>query len=334
MSIRQIVLAARPIGTPVASVFRQETVELPLLESGDVHVRGLYYSVDPYIRSRMNDTKSSATAFALNQPITGAVVAKVIDSRNGRFQPGDIVAGLLPWATEAVIPAKGLYKIDTSVAPPSYYLGILGMPGLTAYFGLMDIGKPKANETVVVSGAAGAIGIVVGQIAHLLGCRVVGIAGSDEKIALLTSEFGFDDGINYKSAPDLTRAVADACPDGVDIYFDNVGGDVSDAVIRNLNFHARIALCGQIALYNVKEVPVGPRLAGILLTRSVLQQGFVVSDYQERFPEGIAQLATWVRSGKLKYRETIHEGFDQLPKAFLGLFSGENIGKMIVTVPE
>jgi NADPH:quinone reductase len=223
-----------------------------------------------------------------------------------------------------------LQKIDTVIAPASYYLGILGMPGLTAYFGLMHIGKPISGETVVVSGAAGAVCIVVGQIAKLQGCRVIGIAGSDEKIKLLKEEFGFDEGINYKTSSDIKKAVADACPKGVDIYFDNVGGEISDAVIGKINFNARIVLCGQIALYNSTETPMGPRLQPMLLTRSVLMQGFIIGNYQSQFSEGIKHLAMWVQQGKLKYKETIVKGFNKLPAALLGLFNGDNIGKMIV----
>jgi len=203
------------------------------------------------------------------------------------------------------------------------------MTGLTAYFGLMDIGKPKANETVVVSGAAGAVGMVVGQIAKLQGCHVVGIAGSDEKIKLL-KEVGFDAAINYKTTNDMTKSIAGLCPNGVDIYFDNVGGEISDAVLANINFHARITLCGQISLYNNTVTPLGPRLQPMLLTRSALMQGFIVGNYQSRFPEGIKQLTKWVKENKLTFKETIVHGFDHLPAAFIGLFEGENIGKMIV----
>ncbi|MGI8636122.1 MAG: NADP-dependent oxidoreductase [Segetibacter sp.] len=221
-------------------------------------------------------------------------------------------------------------KFDGTVAPISYHLDVLGMTGLTAYFGLMDIGKPKAGETVVISGAAGAVGLVVGQIAKIQGCRVVGIAGSDEKIKLLKDKFGFDDAINYKTVTDLKTGISKSCPKGVDIYFDNVGGEISDAVISNINFHARIPLCGQISLYNSTETPVGPRLQPMLLTRSVLMQGFIVSNFQNQFPEAISHLATWLKEGKIKFEQTIVHGFDQLPNALLGLFKGTNIGKMVV----
>src|SRR5690606_4619307 len=201
---------------------------------------------------------------------------------------------------------------------------------LTAYFGFLDIGKPSPGDTVVVSGAAGAVGSVVGQIAKIMACRVVGIAGTDAKVKMLKEKFGFDEAINYKTNEDLKGAIADACPDGVDIYFDNVGGPISDAVIANINFHARIVLCGQIALYNATETPNGPRLQPMLLTRSVLMQGFIVRNYSARFPEGMKQLAEWVKEGKLTFEETVVNGFEKLPEAFLGLFHGDNKGKMVV----
>lgn len=332
MSNRQIVLASRPKGMPDADTFRFEDVTVPELNVGEVLVESLYFSVDPYMRGRMNDAKSYIPPFEVGQPLAGGAVAKVIASQSDEFAPDDLVTGHLPWSTQAVVPARSLKKIDASLAPASYYLGILGMPGLTAYFGLLDIGDPKPGETVVVSGAAGAVGILVGQIAKIKGCRVVGLAGSDDKVALLTEEFGYDAVINYKTASNLADAIAEACPNGVDVYFDNVGGDVSDAVIAHINFNARIPLCGQIALYNTTAVPMGPRIQPMLLTRSVLMKGFTIGNYQARFGEGFSQLAAWVREGKLRYTETTRHGFDQLPDAMLGLFSGENTGKMIVEV--
>lgn len=330
MATQQIVLASRPKGSPTVANFRFENIELPEVQTGELLLQGLYYSVDPYMRGRMNDVKSYSPPFQTDKAIEGGVVAKVIKSKSANFKAGDIVLGSLPWRKQMVASEKAVQKINTGIAPPSYYLGILGMPGLTAYFGLMDIGKPKAGETVVVSGAAGAVGVVVGQIAKIHGCRVIGIAGTDEKMALLKKEFGFDDAINYKTTSNLKAAIAELCPNGVDIYFDNVGGEISDAVVANINFHARIPLCGQISLYNSTEQPVGPRLQPMLLTRSVLMQGFIISNFQSRFPEGIQHLAQWVKEGKLKFTETIVHGFDQLPTALLGLFKGENTGKMIV----
>lgn len=282
------------------------------------------------MRGRMNDAKSYVPPFEIDQPMSGTVIAKVVESKYKDLNPGDIVSGNLPWRVQTVAPGVGLVKIDASDAPLSYHLDVLGMTGLTAYFGLMEIGKPKAGETVVVSGAAGAVGLVVGQIAKINGCRVVGIACSDEKIKVLKEKYGFDDAINYKIVPDLKSAISKSCPKGVDIYYDNVGGEISDAVISNINFHARIPLCGQISLYNSVETPVGLRLQPMLLTRSVLMQGFIVSNFQSQFPEGIKHLAKWLKEGELKFEQTIVNGFDQLPAALLGLFKGANIGKMIV----
>jgi len=330
METQQIVLASRPVGAATLDNFRFENTVLTEIQNGEVLLQGLYYSVDPYMRGRMNDTKSYAPPFQLGLPIEGGVVAKVTASKSPAFKVDDLVLGRLPWRTQIVASAKDLQKIDATIAPASNYLGILGMPGLTAYFGLMDIGKPKAGETIVVSGAAGAVGVVVGQIAKLQKCRVIGIAGSDDKTKLLKEEFGFDEAINYKTTPNMQLAISKLCPNGVDVYFDNVGGEISDAVINNLNFHARIALCGQISLYESAKISMGPRLQPMLLTRSVLMQGFIVGNYQNRFPEGIQQLALWIKEGKLKYTETIIEGFDKLPTALLGLFKGENTGKMIV----
>jgi NADPH:quinone reductase len=330
MNTRQIVLASRPKGLPTKQNFRFENIELAEIQANEVLLEGMYYSVDPYMRGRMNDTKSYTPPFQIDQPIEGGVIARVVETKSSNFKPGDIVLGGLPWREKIIATEKNLQKIDTTIAPASYYLGLLGMPGLTAYFGLMHIGKPVAGETVVVSGAAGAVGIVVGQIAKIKGCRVIGIAGSDEKTALLKSEFGFDETINYNTCTDLKKAIAELCPDGVDIYFDNVGGSISDAVISNINFHARIPLCGQISLYNNTEQPVGPRLQPMLLTRSVLLQGFIITNFQSRFPEGIQHLAQWAKEGKLKFTETIVHGFDQLPTALIGLFKGDNTGKMIV----
>lgn len=330
MSTSQFVLAARPKGLPVNDDFKMVSVELPEIKDGELLLKGMYYSVDPYMRGRMNDAKSYAPPYEINKPITGGVIAKVQESKSEHFKTGDVVVGNFPWQQEFIVKDKEARKVDTDLAPASYYLGVLGMTGLTAYFGLMHIGKPKAGETVVVSGAAGAVGIVVGQIAKIQGCHVVGIAGSDEKIQMLTTEFGFDKAINYKTTKDMNKAIAEACPNGVDIYFDNVGGEISDGVIKNINFHARIPLCGQISLYNATEPQMGPRIQPMLLTRSVLMQGFIVGNFQDKFPEGVQHLAQWVKEGKLKTTETIEHGFENLPKALLGLFKGDNTGKMIV----
>ena len=332
MTTKQIVLASRPNGMPTPANFRFEDYELPDLQDGKMLLKGLYYSVDPYMRGRMSDAKSYVVPFQTGKPIEGSVIARVIESKTDGFIKDDLVVGMLPWSREFIAEGKGLQKIDSSNAHPSYYLGILGMTGLAAYFGLMDIGKPKQAETVVVSGAAGAVGMVVGQIAKIQGCHVIGIAGSDEKIKLLKEEFGFDGAISYKQTADIKVAIAELCPNGVDIYFDNVGGEISDAVIANINKGARIIICGQISSYNDNEAPAGPRPQSALLKKSALMQGFIVGNYASRFPEGVLQLAEWLRTGKLNYRETIVKGFERLPDTFISLFEGGNTGKMLVEI--
>ena len=329
---RQVLLAKRPQGVPDESTFHFVETDVPELKDGEVLVRTLYLSVDPYMRGRMNAAKSYAPPFEVGKPLTGGVVGKVVRSNDPNFSEGDYVTARLDWADYSVANGKQLRKIDPNLAPVTTALHVAGMPGLTAYFGLIDIGKPKAGETVVVSGAAGAVGSIVGQIAKLKGCRVVGIAGSDEKTAYLKNELGFDEAINYKTTADLREALNAACPDGIDIYFDNVGGEITDAVVFLLNLHSRFVLCGQIAHYNDTEVEMGPRFLPYFLTRSVLLKGFIVSEYADRFDEGYQQLAAWIKEGKLKYKETIVDGLEHAPDAFLGLFRGENIGKMLVKV--
>jgi len=330
MNYRHIILASRPYGIPSSGNFRFEEKELNGLNEGEVLLKPWYFSVDPYMRGRMNDLKSYIPPFEIDQPIVGGCVARVVSSQSETFREGDIVVGALPWATYCIEKADKLRKIDPKLAPPSYNLGILGMPGLTAYFGMMKIGKPIAGETVVVSGAAGAVGSIAGQIAKIQGSYVIGITGSDEKCKSLKEQFNFDQAVNYKSSRPMDEIIAEACPKGVDVYFDNVGGEITNAVIDNLNFHARIVLCGQISHYNNTKVPMAPSILPRLLTRSVMVQGFIVANYSEVFGEGFAHLAQWMNEGKLNYKETIIHGFDNLPAAFLGLFSGKNHGKMLV----
>lgn len=330
MDSRQFVLASRPFGLPSSENFRIEKFTLDKLKDNEVLLKSWYISVDPYMRGRMNNVKSYAASFEVDQPIRGGIVAKVIESKSKLILAGETVFGMLPWATYCIEKAENLRKVDVQKAPPGYYLGVLGMPGLTAYFGMMDIGKPEKGESVVVSGAAGAVGIVAGQIAKLQGSRVIGIAGSDEKCRLLKEQFGYDEAINYKTSKSIRKEIAAFCPEGVDVYFDNVGGEITDAVIANLNFHSRIALCGQISQYNNPKLSEGPTILPMLLTRSVRLQGFIVSNYSDRFGEALDQLARWVNDGKIKYTETVIDGFDKLPDAFLGLFSGKNQGKMLI----
>ena len=327
----RIVFAKRPEGWPTAETFRLEKTSLPDLKDDDVLLKTLFISVDPYMRGRMNTARSYVAPFAVGEPLTGGIVAEVVESRYPHLNGGDVVVADLPWQRYNAVAGNRVRKVDANTVPPGAYLSILGLTGLTAYFGLMDIGRPKAGETVVVSGAAGAVGSTVGQIAKIAGCRVVGIAGTADKVRYLVDELGFDAAVNYKS-PGFQNELKAACPDGVDIYFDNVGGSVTDLVILLLNDFARIPLCGQISLYNAEQIELGPRVFPILLTRRALLKGFIVSDYAARFGEAVPQLAEWLKVGKLKYSETVLEGFDQVPQAFLGLFRGENIGKQLVRV--
>jgi NADPH-dependent curcumin reductase CurA len=299
---------------------------------GQVLLRTRFLSVDPYMRGRMNDRKSYVPPFQINEVLNGGVVAEVIESKSSNFVKGDFVVGNLGWQDYSIAGEKEVRKINPEIAPVSTALGVLGMPGLTAYFGFLDIGKPKQDETVVISGAGGAVGTVVGQIAKIRGCRVVGIAGSEKKTKYLIDELGFDFAINYRTTSDLKKELNEVCPDGVDIYFDNVGGDISDAVLSLINNNARIVLCGQISLYNEKHIPMGPRIQPQLLTHSAVMKGFIVRNYADRFNEGISQLAVWLKEKKLKYAENIVEGLENAPKAFIGLFTGENLGKQLVKV--
>lgn len=336
---KKILLVNRPAGMASESDFCIVDAEVPEPAEGEVLIRTLYLSVDPYMRGRMNDRKSYVPPFALNEVVVGGAIGEVVESRAEAFQAGDIVTGLLPWQLYTVAKADqadvtSIRKVDTSLAPVTTALGVLGMTGLTAYFGLLDIGRPAEGETVVVSGAAGAVGTVVCQIARIKGCRVVAIAGSDEKNRYLRDELGVDATINYKTATDIEQALKDACPEGVDVYFDNVGGPVSDAVLARINKGARITICGQISLYNLEKPDVGPRVQPYLLINSALMKGFIVSDYVARFAEGFVQLGRWLGEGRLKYVENIVEGFENTPRAFLGLFSGENLGKQLVKVAD
>jgi hypothetical protein len=327
-----ILLNKRPVGKPALADFRFSSDAIPVPTSGDVLLKTLYVSVDPYLRGRMSDSKSYVPSFEIGKPIQSGIIAEVIDSTHSEFTKGDFVSGILEWKEYQISDGKGLKKVDQNISALSSYLGILGMTGITAYLGLIEIGAPKKGETIVVSGAAGAVGSVVGQIGKILGCTVIGITGSDKKAELLKSKFKFDSAINYKTVPDLNMAIRNTCPKGVDIYFDNVGGEISDAVLANINKHARLPVCGAISLYNETKVPVGPRIQTILLTKSATMRGFIVGDFSSKFPEAIKQLAVWLKEGKLTYAETIVSGFDNIPQAFLDLFDGKNEGKMIVKI--
>lgn len=333
---RKISLASRPAGMPTLDNFEIADAEMPEPQAGEILIRTLYLSVDPYMRGRMSERKSYIPPFAVHEVITGGGIGEVVESRSDAFQPGDIVAGQLGWQLYSTAqPAQaGIRKVDPTLAPVTTALGVLGMPGLTAYFGLLDIGQPAAGETVVVSGAAGAVGTLVCQIAKLKGCRVVAIAGSDEKNRYLTGELGVDAAINYKTSTDMKAALREACPEGVDVYFDNVGGEISDFVAARIKHGARIVICGQISLYNLEGQDVGPRVQPYLLVNSARMQGFIVTDYAARSAEGIQQLGQWLAAGKLRYAENIVEGFENTPQAFLGLFTGDNLGKQLVKVAD
>jgi NADPH-dependent curcumin reductase CurA len=329
---RTILLNKRPTGKPQLSDFSLVTEEKPQIQAGEVLLRTSYVSVDPYLRGRMNDAKSYISPFELNKPISSGVIAEVIESNQDGFSKGDFVSGMLEWKEYQKSDGKGLTKVDTTLVPQSAYLGVLGLTGLTAYLGLTEIGKPKKGETIVVSGAAGAVGSIVGQIGKVLGCRVVGIAGTDEKVEMLKSDFGFDAAINYNTTNNMAEAIAAACPDGVDVYFDNVGGTISDAVFFNINKFARMVICGAISVYNETSLPKSISVQPFLVKNSALMQGFIVSNYVAKFPEAIKHLGTWLQEGKLTYTETVVEGFEQIPQAFIDLFDGKNKGKMVVKI--
>jgi NADPH-dependent curcumin reductase CurA len=329
---RQIVLAARPTGMPKPGDFRLEETAVPEPGEGEVLVRNIYMSVDPYMRGRMNDRKSYAQPWQVGRPADGRAIGQVVKSRVPAFAEGDFVASMLGWREHFVAPASALLKVDRAVAPLAAYLGVLGVPGFTGWYGLKEIGKPKAGETLVVSGAAGATGSLVAQMGKILGCRVVGTAGTDAKCAWLTGECGVDVALNYRKTPDLYEALRQACPQGIDVYFENVGGPMLDAVLRLINPFARIPLCGMISQYNLEVPDPGPRYLFSLIGNRALMQGFIISDHLPRYPEFLAEVAPWVRAGRLKHQQTVVDGLDRAVQAFIGLFSGDNTGKMLVRI--
>lgn len=332
---RQITLAASPVGYPKESDFKLVETSIPTPEDGQVLVKTIYLSVDPYMRGRMNQRRSYAPNVQIDEVMVGGVIAQIVESKDADFQVRDIVNASIGWQEYGLAQGEGLRKIDPSIAPISTGAGILGMPGLTAYFGLLEVGKLQDGETVFVSGAAGAVGSVVGQIAKLKGCRVVGSAGSDEKIAYIVDELGFDAAFNYKNVTDYPAKLAELYPDGIDVYFDNVGGRITDAVFPNLRVKGRVVICGQISQYNLENPETGPRFLWHLITQRARIEGFLVSDFSERHAEGLAQMAEWLKQGKLKYRETIAEGgIEHAPAAFISMLKGGNIGKQLVKIAE
>ncbi|MCC6511704.1 MAG: NADP-dependent oxidoreductase [Pirellulaceae bacterium] len=333
---RRIVLNSRPQGAPVPENFRLETLEVPQAKTGEVVLRTVFLSLDPYMRGRMSDKPSYAPPVAIGEVMVGGAVCRVIDSKHQDYTKGDWVLANAGWQDYCVSDGSGLMPLGKQLEHPSLARGVLGMPGFTAYMGLLDIGQPHAGETVVMAAATGAVGSVVGQVAKLKGCRVVGVAGGPKKCKIGTETFGFDLCIDHH-AKDFSDQLKKACPKGIDVYFESVGGKVFDAVLPLLNTKARVPVCGLIAHYNDTELPNGPDrlslLMQILLTRRIKAQGFIIfDDYGSRFAEFTAAMTPWVKEGKIKFLEDVVDGLEQAPDAFIGLLSGKNVGKLVVRV--
>lgn len=333
MKNTQIRLAARPVGVPKRSDWDISTVEVPTPEEGQVLVKTIYISLDPAMRGWMNDAKSYIRPVRIGEVMRAGTVGVVVESKSDKFKSGDYVMANLGVQQYGVTDAKYLQKINPNLAPLQTYLSTLGMPGMTAYFGLLEVGKPQAGETVLVSGAAGAVGSVVGQVAKIKGCRVVGIAGGQDKCAYLVDELGFDAAIDYKSE-NVKKAIKAACPNGVDVYFDNVGGDILDAALTQINMKARIVICGAISQYNNTTPVKGPSNYLSLLVNRATMTGIVVFDYQDRYMEGAMQLGQWLAEGKLKTKEHIEHGIDNFPEVLMQLFTGNKLGKLILKVDD
>lgn len=331
---RQIHLVSRPEGEPTASNFKLVETPLPDLQDGQVLVRNHYLSLDPYMRGRMNDSRSYAQPQPLNEVMIGGTVGEVVESRSPRYTVGDKVVGMAGWQEYQIVSGEDrgtMRKVDTRHIPLSAYLGAVGMPGVTGWYGLMKIIAPKAGETIVVSAASGAVGTVVGQLAKVKGCRAVGIAGGPDKCRYVVEELGFDACIDYKAHPDLkslSAALKQAAPNGIDGYFENVGGVILDAVMLRMNSFSRMALCGMIAGYNGEPLPMAN--PALMLVSRMKVEGFIVSEHMEVWPEALTELGGLVATGKLKYRETIAQGLEHAPEAFLGLLKGRNFGKQLV----
>jgi NADPH-dependent curcumin reductase CurA len=330
VTTRRVLLKSRPVGAPKPSDFEIVESALPALKDGEMLTRTVYLSLDPYMRGRISGVKSYAKGVDPGDLMVGGTVSEVVESKHPQFKPGEIVQDYAGWQTHAISSGAGVRKLDPGQAPVSTALGVLGMPGMTAYVGLLDIGQPKPGETVVVSAASGAVGAVVGQIAKLKGCRAVGIAGAKEKCDYVVNELGFDACVNYKTDA-LGPALAAACPKGVDVYFENVGGAITEAVMQILNPFSRVPLCGLISMYNATAPAPGPSWR-YLLTNRVLVKGFIVSDHLDRLPAFLTDCSAWVREGKLKYREDVVNGLENAPTAFIGLLEGKNFGKLLVRV--
>ena len=331
---RVITLAARPVGFPKETDFKLIEETKPAPGDGQFLVRTKFVSVDPYMRGRMNEQRAYADPFEIGEGIYGGAVGEIVESNNDTFEVGGFVHGMWGWRDYAVCEGSEVYPVNPDIAPIQTSIGVLGMPGVTAYFGFLEICKPKPGDCAFVSGAAGAVGQLVGQIAKIKGCSpVVGSCGSDEKVEYLLENCGYDAAFNYKTDTDYLAKVRELCPEGVDCYFDNVGGALTDAVFANLSPFARVSICGMISQYNLAQPEMGPRTSYMMmLTRQVSAQGFLVPQFGARFPEGIKQMAQWIKEGELTYREDIVEGLENTPKAFIRMLNGENKGKQLVQV--
>jgi len=329
---REIHLRRRPNGMPVADDFALVERPIPEPGPGQFLVRNIYMSVDPYMRGRMMDRKSYVPPFQIGEALDGGAVGRVVRSQHADFAAGDYVCGFASggWREYHVSDGAMTQKVDPNLVPLGAYLGVVGMPGLTAYTSLLRIGEPKEGETIFVSAASGAVGSVVCQIAKLKGCRVVGSAGSDEKVRWLQEVAGVDVAINYRTCGDLLGAVSAACPNGIDIYYENVGGEHLEVALELMNKFGRLVMCGMISMYNATEPPPGPRNLVYVVGKSLKMQGFIVSDFIDMVPQFYGDMATWIGAGKIRWQETVLEGIENAPKAFLGLFTGDNAGKMLV----
>ena len=332
----RITLAVRPVNRPVQPTdFGHDEQPIPVPAAGEVLLKTLYLSLDPYMRGRMSEAKSYAQPTQIGDVMVGEVVAEVVTSNDPSLVPGDTVLARIGWQEYGVMPAKGLIKVDGAAASLSHYLGVLGMPGMTAYFALLDIGQPKPGQTVLVSAASGAVGQVAGQIAKLKGCHVIGIAGGAAKCAYVTQELGFDAAIDYrgKDTAALVAELAALAPHGIDVYFDNVGGIIHDAAMASLALYARIIIVGAVAIYDKLETPdTGLRWMRQILARRARMQGFLVFDYDHRRAEFLADMTAWLRGGLIKYREDVTEGLAKTPEAFIGMLAGRNLGKQLIHV--
>ncbi|MCE0555843.1 NADP-dependent oxidoreductase [Motilimonas sp. E26] len=331
---RQILLNSRPVGAPTPDNFIVNETQIPEPKAGEILLRTIYLSLDPYMRGRMNDTESYAPPVGLKEVMVGATMSQVVRSNNDKFELGDWVLSYSGWQDYAVSNGEGLFNLGKNPAHPSYALGILGMPGFTAYMGLMDIGKPKAGDTLVVAAATGPVGATVGQIAKLQGCKVVGIAGGAEKCAHAKDELGFDACIDHR-AEDFADQLNKACDKGIDIYFENVGGKVFDAVLPLLNTGARVPVCGLVSQYNATELPAGPdrlsQLMGTILVKRLTVKGFIIfDDYGHCYDGFVPVMDQWLKSGQVKYKEHLYEGLESVVPAFIGMLQGDNFGKVVV----